>query len=556
MKKNEEQKININTIKSLSEMKSLNKIISRHKINKNDIDKIISENDSNHKTLLRNNQKLPNNLRFNKTCNSKGHSYFGKKLSNKKKIEEELSTISKENRKFFSNALNKYNFEMEVYIPQNLTKKEYSNKNYLINQLILTEKMNKNTKQIVEPIEKETKKFSKQYKLIKSENKEHQDTYMNDIEEIYQSKGYKIYNIKYKDNENIFAPSFLLDMKFGRDQHKDANKYSNKNFDLTDDKQVLEKFENIFSKKNMDVNDENNQFKTIDRNNNKTNNNERDEEIKKQIKEEQRIMNMNKREYYIYNKKLKRDINKIKQNLKELSLVNNNINNSPSLSDINTNRTNYTRGSNLKLILDQNDKKKKINKISEPKKILKRKDDSKNIFLSARGLDLQTDFSKILPSINTLIGSKNETEIKNKTIQTNSKTKKIKFIKEKKKQKQIHNLYKYLTNKTESYEYPGKEIESYFKKYSSRKLPKINPYMGSNIHGLLGEFQNQVKENSFTNIAKGNDYIRFDLDNNYISNKKNSIKNKIENMEETINNLQFTILEKLLANNKNELLNK
>lgn len=325
MKKNEEQKININTIKSLSEMKSLNKIISRHKISKNDIDKIISENDSNHKALLRNNQKLPNNLRFNKTCNSKGHSYFGKKLSNRKKIEEELSSFSKENRKFFSNALNKYNFEMEVYIPQNLTKKEYANKNYLINQLILTEKMNKNTKQIVEPIEKETKKFSKQYKLIKSENKEHQDTYMNDIEEIYQSKGYKIYNIEYKDNENIFTPSFLLDMKFGRDQHKDANKYSNKNFDLTNDKQILEKFEKIFSKKNMDVTDEDNQFKTNDPNNNKTSNNERDEEIKKQIKEEQRIMNMNKREYYIYNKKLKRDINKIKQNLKELSLVNSNM---------------------------------------------------------------------------------------------------------------------------------------------------------------------------------------------------------------------------------------
>lgn len=556
MKKNEEQKININTIKSLSEMKSLNKIISRHKISKNDIDKIISEYDSNHKTLLRNNQKLPNNLRFNKTCNSKGHSYFGKKLSNRKKIEEELSSFSKENRKFFSNALNKYNFEMEVYIPQNLTKKEYANKNYLINQLILTEKMNKNTKQIVEPIEKETKKFSKQYKLIKSENKEHQDTYMNDIEEIYQSKGYKIYNIEYKDNENIFTPSFLLDMKFGRDQHKDANKYSNKNFDLTNDKQILEKFEKIFSKKNMDVTDEDNQFKTNDPNNNKTSNNERDEEIKKQIKEEQRIMNMNKREYYIYNKKLKRDINKIKQNLKELSLVNSNVNNSPSLSDINTNRTNYSRGSNLKLIFDQNDKKKEINKISEPKKILKRKDDSKNIFLSARGLDLQTDFSKILPSINSLIGSKNVTEIKNKTIQTSSKTKKNKFSKEKNKQNKMHNLYKYLTNKTESYDYPGKEIESYFKKYSSRKLPKLNPYMGSNIHGLLGEFQNQVKENSFTSIAKGNDYIRFDLDNNYISNKKNSIKNKIENMDEKINNLQFTILEKLLANNKNELLNK
>ena len=38
------------------------------------------------------------------------------------------------------------------------------------------------------------------------------------------------------------------------------------------------------------------------------------------------------------------------------------------------------------------------------------------------------------------------------------------------------------------------------------------------------------------------------MDNNYIANINNPIKNKVENVDDTINNLHFTMMEKLLGN--------
>ena len=554
MKKNEEKTMFKNRIKNIKKKihLPLNNIENNTEINK-----ILNENAAKNKTIFRNMPKRSHNsLKLNKTYNAKTHLSFGQNVSNKKKIEEELSKFTIENRKLFRNCLNKYNFQMEVYIPQKLANKEYSDKNFLLNKLILIEKMNNNIKEKIGPIEKETKLFNKQYKVIKDQNKDHQKSYMNKVEQIYQTNGFKKENIEYKENENIFTPSFFLDQKFGKTQQKDISKYSTQNSEFNTDQKILLKFENIISRKYGEkLSDEN---KT---NENWNDNYEKDEEIKKEIMEEQRIKKMNKKQYYQYSKQLKKDIDLIKKRLKDFNLVDTNFNfkSTPNETKIDINRTNYTNSNINNNYLEINNKTKDKNKTLSSKKILKNKNDEKNIFLSARGLDLETDFNKFLPSINSIVATKrnlnNIRNINNTEPNVKKRKKIVKFKKEKSiKQDKIKNLYNILNNKNGIYEYPKEEIEEYFKNYSHRVLPNINPNLGSNIHGIFGDFQNQVKENSFDNLAKVNEYMKIDMDHHYAPNKKKSLARKVEKLDENIENLHYNILDKMLANNRKELL--
>jgi len=45
------------------------------------------------------------------------------------------------------------------------------------------------------------------------------------------------------------------------------------------------------------------------------------------------------------------------------------------------------------------------------------------------------------------------------------------------------------------------------------------------------------------------------MDNNYVSDNNKSLENKVEKMDEKIENLHFTVLDKLLSLNKKELFN-
>ena len=324
--------------------------------------------------------------------------------------------------------------------------------------------MNKNIKEIIDPIDKETKQFSKQYKQIKSGNKVHQTTYIKNVEKIYQSNGYKIEHIEYKPNENIFAPSFLLDRKCRKEQiHNDVSTYSYKTFNLNKDKKLLRKFENIVLNKFGDyVRDEENQL-----NSNENWNyyfNEKDEEMKKEVIEEQRIMNMSRKEYHSYSKKLKRDIDIAKKRLAQLTKTdtndydNNNSNSNTftiNASSPNSNRTIYT--SSLKSDFHKNKYPKTINRVVKQRRLLKeKKNDDNNIFLSAKGLDLKSDFNNRLPSINLLIDAKeDDKEGKNKIKKQFMRIKTFSSLKREAKREKTpkytktSKLYKFLKNKTE-----------------------------------------------------------------------------------------------------------
>ena len=82
-------------------------------------------------------------------------------LPPRKKVENEISSMTKETRDEFRDALNKYSFDTEVFIPKTLSinKNEYKNKNYLINNLVHYEKKSTERKRIVEPLKKETNRF-------------------------------------------------------------------------------------------------------------------------------------------------------------------------------------------------------------------------------------------------------------------------------------------------------------------------------------------------------------------------------------------------------------
>ena len=124
-------------------------------INENDSNDLNENNDESeeHKNKTRNHNTLINK--------SRGHSDFGYQLSYNKKLENELESLPNEVSKLFRHSLDKYKFNMEVYVPHSMviSKKEYYNKNYMLNHLVKTEDIIQDKRNQIEPLSKETKKF-------------------------------------------------------------------------------------------------------------------------------------------------------------------------------------------------------------------------------------------------------------------------------------------------------------------------------------------------------------------------------------------------------------
>ena len=100
-------------------------------------------------------------------------------MKSKEKIAKEILLMNKDTKNEVQSALNRYTFSNEVFIPTPLriTKKEYFGKDYLLNNLVDFERNSLQKKQLIEPLNTETKRFAKQYKLIMDENQDHQMNY-------------------------------------------------------------------------------------------------------------------------------------------------------------------------------------------------------------------------------------------------------------------------------------------------------------------------------------------------------------------------------------------
>ena len=512
-------------------------------------------------------------------------------LPNKKKIQNEISSMSKEFINEFRGAKNKYSFDKEILIPKEITiyKNDYKDKNYLLNNLISFESKAQERKNLVEPLRKETKRFSKQYKLISEENENHQKNYLRKIEKIYIDLGYNINNIEFQKTENIFSPSVILDHNFGINIMGDVYKYGS--FGLSKDYKIDQKFLRKIKKGVKDIKVHKNTKKRLKEENEmrdgeideiKEKEKEKElkyitfqkeiEKVKNTLEEENYIKNMTKQEYFNYNRKIKNDIQTTKRLLTEffenknnsyyfLDKINlKNIEDKIFQKTINIKHPSKFKNYKEKIVFSSSEisKEKNIknlkNNFQLKKKIKanspmmtqiispnKTKNEKKN-FLPKLSSMLSTG-----QDINASVGINNRND---KEILDDIKLRKIK------KGKALDNAYNLVcSNKTNMLErYPTKSVELYFKKYTKKKIPNVNYKKGSNIHGLLDDLQYVVRKKVFYKVAESSNDIKNEIQNKRGSSYNKSLNeisldaNKIQELDDKIPDLHYILAENLLMN--------
>ena len=521
---------------------------------------------------------------------NRGHSDFGRQFTYKKKLENELDTLPKELSKFFRHSLDKYKFQLEVYVPHSMviSKKEYYHKNYMLNNLVRTEDIIKVKKNQIAPISKETKKFSHQYEFVRKENTPHQLNYLSKIEKMYQNKGFNTADINYKKDDNIFNPSFLLDSKYGSNSNSDVVKYGQNSYkrEYKKDKWLLNKFDEYIQKRNKGG--KNKETKEIKRNELSLEDDDDEKkkylaQLKKELDEQIKIQNMTPKEYLSYSSNIKKEIDSIKStinNFKEL----NDYCNKKSIGKIKIDK-NKLKGNER--YMNKSDKKIDESDSDSEKKKKKVIDFNSNIFLSSKGMkDYSKDKNSILPEINNSSRKKdnNNSLISQKKFSTKKKKVELKKniipkllikesinknkemepiylserkIKEIQKERNLTELYDKLNNRTSNSTFPQKQINYYFTKYSSRRIPMINSDRGSNIHGLVEEVQTIIKDNNFAGFARLNNNAKRD-----IKYKKRNEENQNENvvdddyiidLDNKILGIHYDFTDKLLTNKKDQI---
>lgn len=494
-------------------------------------------------------------------------------FSQKKKIKNEIESMSHESRNIFREALNKYSFDTEVFIPSSLriSKKEYKDKDYLLNTLISFEDRLKEQKEFITPIKNETNRFTKQYKLIHEENNDHQKNYINNLQKYYESMGYSRSGLEYSGSDNIFSPSSILDTDFGNNIQEDVYRYGNAEYkkDYHKDKVLLRKWtksvkdtkDNKNRAKNRDLEEEEKEELNIredilkleaenlierEKEKKREEMQKELEQIKKNLMEEDRIRNMNREEYFNYNLELKNDIKKTKESLEEFNNKEGIFSN--KRSSITNLKTSFSPISN-RLSIDSNKRNKFV--LSE-KKINKKRNSvyiynninfnnrqtrnmdnlGKFLFLNRqspvsltenniRGMDkMKTCIVKkeqnFLPRIINTININKEIEVLDVNDDYKNRLGKIQNQKLKNKMIQFNeldNLYKSVYNNKKYFfeRYPSKNVEAYFKKYTNKRIPALSFKKGSNIHGLLDDLQHIVKKSDFSKIVEYNSDVKREM---------------------------------------------
>mgnify|MGYP003571363661 CR=1 FL=1 len=561
-------------------------------LNANENEGNVSSNEENEINDNSNGEEKQNKQKNNLIVRNRGHSDFGHQLTYHKKLENELDTLPNDISKFFRHSLDKYQFQLEVYVPHSMviSKKEYYDKNYMLNNLVKTEDIIQDKKNQIAHISKETKKFSHQYEFVKNENMSHQLGYLNKIEQLYKNKGYNTTGINYKKEDNIFSPSFLLDTKYGTNSQTDVVKYGNNNNkrEYKIDKWLLNKFDEVILKKKKGKKEKNevqnkNEGRPIleDENDQKLL-----AQIKKELDEQIRIQNMTKEEYSQHSRKIKNDIEIIKDTINNFKELNEYFKKKKNNYRYNTRYDNSN--SNLNSSLDKKRNNGNNNSIKDIKPKITYQSD---LFLSSKGMkeSSKEKSNNILPEINPRkrntksqnisISNKNKEDDKSKNDSKNSipklhlkgilnkkKSLEPKYLSERKlkeieKEKQLNQLYDTLNNHTSNSIFPINEVNNYFNKYSPRRLPIVNSDRGSNIHGLVEEVQNIINDNNFANFAKMNYNARKDMKNknNKNDNKNGEIQNNkildddyIINLDNKIRGMHYDFTDNLLSNKKDQ----
>ena len=537
-----------------------------------------------------NNKKDENNYRIKTLINkNRLHSDFGHNLTYNKKLENELDTLPNETSRFFRKSLNKYKFQLEVYVPNSMviSKKEYINKNYMLNHLVRIEDIIKDKKKQIAHISKETSKFSRQYELVKNENKNHQIDYLSKIEKVYKNKGYNMTGINYKKEDNIFNPSFLLDTRYGINKQTDTVKYGQNNYkkEYKIDKWLLNTFDEYIHNRNkgnkgrkISENDRN--AKQHDLNEENYEKNQEYEQVKKEINEQIKIQNMNKDEYLSHAKNLKKEIETIKNTINNFNDLNENLNIKKS------NNKNINNSKSIEKDSSINEKESIIindNKSNNSKKNKKIIDFNSNIFLSSKGTKYNSkEKSHLLPkikkpnknlSVSKQINNYESISKKKKLVKSYIKLKNNKIPKllineiinkkpkeesiylserqkeEIQKESNLNELYEQLSNRTNNINYPYKQVNQYFNRYSPKKLPTVNTDRGSNIHGLVEETQKIINENNIAGFVRQNNNAKRD-----INNRVKIDDDYIIDLDNKILGIHYDLTDKILSNKNKQII--
>ena len=478
------------------------------------------------------------------------------------KISNTINFLGEENKNSFKKALKYYKFDKEVYIPNNSikAKKEYKNKNYLLNTIVNFNHKLQSGKEYFTSLKKQTDKFSRQYKLVESKNENTQkNNYFKQIHYIYKIRGYNDRNITYSKNENVFDPSLLLE---------EQTKFNivcktEEPIEIKRDTKYMEQFHSLLREKKGKSKKEEEE-EDLERNNYGVNKsvtfakqrkdsslysddyNKEKENVKKKIMEEIKIKNMSLREIKKINQDLRNEILETEESLKLiddeyknkkqykviedifLSLKgmlrsakyrkNENEsenNNNDNISEKKSNISDSGKKENKKhiLILDKNNKEEneeeKIKKEEEEKKIEEEK--NRKIYF------LEVEKPNFERSKKTTLTQKERRE---------------KF--EREKQNKLTRVYNNIIKN--NFKQEEKDVKNYIKLYTDKiiKDPDINK--GSNLHGFLNDFQKQISK---TNIPEMANHVEEEMANiNRLNriNRINNIDKETKKVIESINN--------------------
>ena len=425
-------------------------------------------------------------------------------ISSRNKIEKILNILPTKTQFSFRQALSPYKFKDEIFIPNTLEiKKEFSNKNYFYNDLV---KFNQNlyyNKKKLKNLNNDTKKFSKQYKLIRAENENNNNNYLYNVTELYKINGYDMKNLNYTKKDNLFDQSILTE----NDKNIENTLKKENYFDIKKETNYLYKTEKIIINKEYKPNEE---------------------EKKKEIKKRKiKFKNINE-----INKKHQKKLNEIKINYKYL----NNI----SLKDLKT--------KNNKL-------KKEINDIEYSLKCLSQEnifDDNKNknnkLIYKIKTKNLHNFLNNNKKSKTNLISINNKKMFRPKSLNN--------INEQEYKSKKLNNIYNRIMEN--NYENESKNIFNYIEKYTNFNLPTINYQKGSNLRSMFKNMKNNSKNLNTIKIASNindiylSNYNKYEKNNDkdkikfqYLQEKLKDI-NEINKIEKNLNKSDFYLIDQLL----------
>ena len=312
------------------------------------------------------------------------------------------------------------------------------------------------------------------------------------------------------------------------------------------------------------------------------------EELKHKLMEENRISNMNKEEYFYYSRRIKNDIQNTKKLLEEFNETKNNSyfnQNKLAINNLRENRITKTykilhpkqqKNYKEKIVyssLDLSDKKNSSKKEKKKKviknyltpkyQIRKNLNEKPTVSITENNIFMSSDIKKrdTLPKLPTILNIEqdyNETYKKSKknSLYKNDVIKSEMMIRKLKQEDELDNLYNLVySNKNNILEgYPSKSVETYFRKYTNKRIPTVNYKKGSNIHGLLEDLQQIIKKKDFYKIAESSNDVKKEYINkrgltyDKLINNKNFDVDKIQELDNKIPELHYIFAENLLTN--------